>query len=65
MVRIEREDFEESFTTCLRFVNGNQAQEIQVYVWEADAIEAKLQALPLATVMALYNKKGSKIVKEW
>jgi hypothetical protein len=65
MVKVEREDFEESFMVTLKFTNGNQGQEIQVYAWEADAIEASLKTLPLAAVMAFYNKSGKKVIKEW
>jgi hypothetical protein len=49
----------------LKFTNGNQGQEIQVYAWEADAIEASLKTLPLAAVMGFYNKSGKKVIKEW
>jgi hypothetical protein len=65
MVKVEREDFEESFMVTLKFTNGNQGQEIQVYAWEADAIEASLKTLPLAAVMGFYNKSGKKVIKEW
>jgi hypothetical protein len=65
MVKVEREDFDESFVTCLRFINGNQAQEISVYAWEADAIEASLKTLPESAVMGFYNKTGKKTIKEW
>ena len=65
MVYVEREDFEDSFITILRFVNGNKAQEISVYVWEADAIEAKIQAISLAQVGQLYNKSGKSVIKDW
>ena len=65
MVKVEREDFEESFMVTLKFTNGNKGQEIQVYAWEADAIEASLKTLPLAAVMGFYNKSGKKVIKEW
>ena len=65
MVSVERIDFEKSFVTCLRFVDGNEAQEIQVYAWEADNIENALKNLPLATVMAMYNKEGKSVIKDW
>jgi len=65
MVKVEREDFEESFMVTLKFTNGNQGQEIQVYAWEADSIEASLKTLPLAAVMGFYNKSGKKVIKEW
>jgi len=65
MVKVEREDFDESFVTILRFIDGNKAQEIQVYAWEADIIENKLKNIDLATVNALKSKKGKKIIKKW
>ena len=65
MVKVEREDFDESFTTILRFIDGNKAQEIQVYAWEADNIETALKSLPLSVVMGFYNKSGKKVIKEW
>ena len=65
MVKVERVDFEDSFMTTLIFTNGNQGQEIQVYTWEADAIEVSLKSLPLEAVMAFYNKTGKTTIKEW
>ena len=65
MIKVEREDFEKSFVTTLIFTNGNEGQEIQVYAWEADAIEASLKTLPLEAVLALYNKSGKSTIKEW
>lgn len=65
MVKVERIDHPKSFITTLIFSNGNEAQEIQVYVWEADAIETKIQNISLQQVGALYNKEGTSVVKEW
>jgi len=65
MVKVEREDFDESFVTILKFIDGNKAQEIQVYAWEADNIETALKSLPLSVVMGFYNKSGKKVIKEW
>ncbi len=65
MVKVEREDFEDSFVTILKFSNGNKGQEIQVYAWEADAIEASLKTLPLEAVLGFYNKSGKTTIKEW
>ena len=65
MVKVEREDFEESFVTKLIFTDGNNGQEIQVYTWEADAIEASLKTLPLEAVLGFYNKSGKTTIKEW
>ena len=65
MVYVEREDIEKSFITILRFVNGKEAQEIQVYTWEADAIQTKLQNISLAQIGQLYNKTGKSVIKDW
>jgi hypothetical protein len=65
MVKVEREDFEESFVTKLIFTDGNIGQEIEVYAWEADAIEASLKTIPKETVLGFYNKSGKTTIKEW
>ena len=65
MVKVEREDFEKSFVTKLIFTDGNEGQEIQVYAWEADAIEASLKTLPLEAILGFYNKSGKTTIKEW
>lgn len=65
MVKVEREDFEGSFMTTLRFIDGNEGQEIQVYVWEANAIEAALASMSLAQVQALKGTVGKSTIKEW
>jgi hypothetical protein len=65
MVKVERIDYEDSFMTTLVFTNGNKGQEIQVYAWEADAIEVSLKSLPLSAVMAFYDKTGKTTIKEW
>ena len=65
MVKLERIDVENSFITIFRFINGNEAQEIQVYTWEADAIETKVKNVSLATIGQLYNKSGTTLVKDW
>ena len=65
MVKVEREDFEKSFVTTLIFTDGDEGQEIQVYAWEADAIEASLKTLPLQAVLGFYNKSGKTTIKEW
>lgn len=64
-ISVEREDREKSFVTILRFINGNEAQEISVYTWEADAIQAKIQSMPIEAVLALYNKTGKQTIKTW
>ena len=65
MVTVEREDFEGSFMTTLTFTDGNEGQEIQVYVWEANAIETALKSMSLAQVKALRDTTGKSIIKEW
>jgi hypothetical protein len=65
MVKVEREDFEESFVTKLIFTDGNKGQEIYIYAWEADAIEASLKTLPLEAILGFYNKSGKTTIKEW
>lgn len=65
MVSVEREDLPESFVSILRFKNGNKAQEIQVYKWEADSIVTALQGLSFNTVNTMYNLSGKSTVKTW
>lgn len=65
MVKVEREDIKGSFQTILRLIDGDEAQEILVYVWEADIIIEKLKTMPLTIVNSLKNKTGKVIVKEW
>ena len=64
-MKVEREDIEGSFQTILRLIDGNEAQELSVYIWEADIIVAKLQGMSKASVMALKNKSGKSVAKEW
>ena len=65
MVKVEREDTKGSFQTILRLIDGNEAQELIVYVWEADIIIEKLKTMSLTAVNSLKNKTGKVIVKEW
>tara|TARA_R110000822_G_scaffold302995_2_gene427522 strand:- start:1032 stop:1229 length:198 start_codon:yes stop_codon:yes gene_type:complete len=65
MVKVERIDKKGSFQTILRLIDGNEAQEIHVYSWEADIIIEKLKIMPLSVVNSLKNKDGKVIVKEW
>ena len=65
MVKVEREDVKGSFETILRLIDGNEAQELRVYVWEADVIIEKLKTMSLTAVNSLKNKTGKVIVKEW
>tara|TARA_R110000824_G_scaffold73416_1_gene186989 strand:- start:514 stop:711 length:198 start_codon:yes stop_codon:yes gene_type:complete len=65
MVKVEREDTKGSFETILRLIDGNEAQELRVYVWEADVIIEKLKTMSLTAVNSLKNKTGKVIVKEW
>jgi hypothetical protein len=62
---LEREDFEDSFVTLFRLINGNSAQEIYVHAWDADDQEAKLTALTHAEIEALFAQSGKSVVKEW
>ena len=55
MVKVEREDIKGSFQTILRLIDGDEAQEILVYVWEADIIIEKLKTMPLTIVNSLKN----------
>ncbi len=64
-ISVEREDLPESFVTILRFINGNQSQEIQVYKWEANAIESKVKGLSAAQVLALYNLEDKRVIASW
>tara|TARA_R110000772_G_scaffold130701_2_gene238990 strand:- start:162 stop:362 length:201 start_codon:yes stop_codon:yes gene_type:complete len=65
MVKVEREDTKGSFETILRLIDGNQAEELRIYVWEADLIIEKLKTMSLTAVNSLKNKTGKVIVKEW
>ena len=65
MVKVERIDTKGSFETILRLIDGNEAQELRVYVWEADIIIEKLKTMSLTAVNSLKNKTGKVIVKEW
>ena len=65
MVKVERIDTRGSFETILRLIDGNEAQELRVYVWEADVIIEKLKTMSLTAVNSLKNKTGKVIVKEW
>lgn len=65
MVKVTRVDHPESFTSTLIFENENKGQEIQVYKWEANAIENKVKGMSLAQVMALYNLEDKRVIAEW
>jgi len=65
MVKVTRVDHPESFTSTLIFENENRGQEIQVYKWEANAIENKVKGMSLAQVMALYNLEDKRVIAEW
>jgi hypothetical protein len=64
-MKVEREDIKGSFQTILRLIDGNESQELQVYVWEADVIVAKIQGMSKASVLALKNTVSKSVVKEW
>ena len=64
-MKVEREDIAGSFQTILRLIDGNESQELSVYIWEADIIVAKLQGMSKTSVMALKNSVNKSVVKEW
>lgn len=63
--RIEREDIKDSFITILRLFDqtGKSAQEIQVYVWEADAIESKVSSMTWNQINSFYTLEDKRIIK--
>lgn len=63
--KIEREDIKDSFITILRLYDqtGKRAQELQVFVWEADAIETKVKNMTWATIQALSDTEGKRVIK--
>ena len=65
MVEVTRIDHPKSFMSTLKFENGNIGQEIQVYKWEANAIETKVKTLSIAQVMALYNLEDNRVIATW
>ena len=65
MVEVTRIDHPKSFMSTLKFENGNIGQEIQVYKWEANAIETKVKTLSIAQVMALYNLEDNRVIASW
>ena len=65
MVKVERIDTKGSFETILRLIDNDEAQELRVYVWEADVIIEKLKTMSLTEVNSLKNKTEKVIVKEW
>lgn len=65
MVKVERIDTEGSFTTMLRvFTDANSAVEINVPVWEADAMEDKIKAVTKTKINQLLNKSGTTVVRD-
>jgi len=65
MAKIERIDTEGSFMTTLRLIsdNGREATEINVPVWEVDAMETKIKNTTWVNIKALQAKKGTLTIK--
>jgi len=63
-MKITREDFKDSFQTLLIFQDGNKAQEINVYSWEADQIEQALKSMSWESITALKDYTGKKVIKK-
>ena len=65
MARIEREDIKDSFQTVLRIsdASGKQNQELLVFVWEADVIEAKVKAMTWTQINAFYTLTDKRTIK--
>ena len=65
MVKIERVDTEGSFKTMLRvYITPNETVEINVPVWEADAMEDKIKAVTKTKITQLLNKSGTTVVRD-
>jgi hypothetical protein len=65
MVKITRIDHKESFMSTFIFEHGNKGQEIQVYKWEANAMETALKTMTSAQVLGLYNLEDKRVLAEW
>ncbi len=65
MVSVERIDTAKSFMTLLKFIDGNSAQEIQVFAWDADNIISTLQALSTQDMETMYDNEGTSQVMVW
>jgi hypothetical protein len=63
-MKIIREDLEKSFDTLLIFQDGNEANEIHVYSWEADTIETALKTMSWKQIKDYKEVKGIKTIKE-
>ena len=63
-MKIIREDKEKSFETKLIFQDGNEANEIMVYTWEADGIEEAISSMSWEQIKAYKNIDGIKTIKE-
>jgi len=65
MVKVERIDTEGSFNTCLKvYLSANEAVEINIPVWEADAMEDKIKAVTKTKITQLLNKSGTTVVRD-
>ena len=47
------------------FEHENTGQEIQVYKWEANAMETALKTMTAAQVLGLYNLEDKRVLAEW
>jgi len=65
MAKIERIDTKGSFMTTLRLIsdNGKEATEINVPVWEVDAMETKIKSTTWNNIKLLQNKEGTTTIK--
>jgi len=63
MVKIERIDKAGSFETMFRISDGNTAEEIYVWAWEADNVESVLRTTSRERIQIILNKDGRKVVK--
>jgi len=64
MVKIERIDLAGSFETMFKIRDGNTAEEIWVWAWEADNIETLIKATSWANISAILARDGTTTVKE-
>jgi len=65
MAKIERIDTKGSFMTTLRLIsdNGKEATEINIPVWEVDAMETKIKSTTWNNIKLLQNKEGTTTIK--
>ena len=63
-MKIIREDKEKTFETKLIFQDGNEANEIMVYTWEAHTIETALKSMSWKKIKDYKKVKGIKTIKQ-